>query len=178
MIGQGRPLDWLVSRSSWVKLTACFLLCCALAAFGNTALADSANQAVRIRAAWGGNIPQEWRTTISSDRGSVEEPRPLGIEADEPGSMWADDGRVFVRQRSPRTYDGLDLTARGPLDAKLRFEFRAAEGSAEPVTVTVSVRDLLESPIEADLDDRGSRMLVRRAPGDVNRDPSASRHGP
>ena len=117
MIGQGSPLDWLMWRPSWVKPMAWFFLCCAITGFVSTGFvstgfvstgfaAESANQAVRIRAAWGGNFPQKWRATVSSDRGSVAEPRPLGIEADEPGSMWADDGRVFVRQRSPRTYDG------------------------------------------------------------------------
>ena len=37
------------------------------------------------------------------------------------------------------------------------------------MTVTISVRDLLDSPFEADLGDRGSRLLVRRAPGDALR---------
>ena len=64
-----------------------------------------------------------------------------------------------------------DLTLRfaGPLDATLRFEFRSAEGPESPVTVTIPLRDILGSPIEADLDDRGSRLLVRRAPGDLLR---------
>lgn len=83
--------------------------------------------------------------------------------------MWADEGRVFIQQRSPRTYDGLDMVFRGPLDATFRLEFRSSERQQQPVTVTIPLRDILQSPIEADMDDRGSRLLVRRTPGDTLR---------
>ena len=43
--------------------------------------------ALRVRIAWGGGAERLWEGTIAVSQGAISEPRPLGIEADEPGSM-------------------------------------------------------------------------------------------
>ena len=67
---------------------------------------------MRIRIEWGGGVAQKWEGTVSVNRGSLAEPNALGIEADEPGSTWLQDGALMIRQRSARTYDGIDLRSR------------------------------------------------------------------
>ena len=70
---------------------------------------------LRLRIAWGGGAERLWRGTISLSEGSLSEPQPLGVEADEPGSMWLDGNprsdhvTLVVQQRSPRGYDGVDV---------------------------------------------------------------------
>ena len=59
--------------------------------------------------AWGGGAERLWEGTIALSQGMLSEPQPLGIEADEPGSMWLEDGQLIIRQRTPRAYDGVDL---------------------------------------------------------------------
>ena len=71
-----------------------------------------------------------WHGTISVSEGSLSEPQPLGVEADEPGSMWLagdSDGaaKLVIQQRSPR------LRRRGRVglraaDGKLRVQLSAA----------------------------------------------------
>src|SRR5258706_496894 len=65
---------------------------------------------LRLRVEWGGASERRWQGTLSAEQATLSEPRPLGIEADEPGSMWAADGRILIRSRSPRAYDGMDVT--------------------------------------------------------------------
>ena len=67
-----------------------------------------------------------WDGSIAVSRGTISQPRPLGLEADEPGSMWLEEGRLLVRQRSPRTYNGVDLVVTGPADARLIVQLTGA----------------------------------------------------
>ena len=87
---------------------------------------------MQVRIAWGGGPERLWEGTIAVSRGALAHPHLLGIEADEPGSMWLEDGRLVVRQRSPRSYDGVDVTVDAPLDAKLLVKLTAADGGEQP----------------------------------------------
>ena len=78
-----------------------------------------ADEAIMVRVAWGGGSEKLWEGSIAVSRGTISQPRPLGIEADEPGSMWLEDGRLLIRQRSPRSYDGVDIIVTAPADARL-----------------------------------------------------------
>ena len=80
-----------------------------------------------VRVAWGGGSEKLWEGSIAVSRGTISQPRPLGIEADEPGSMWLEDGRLMIRQRSPRGYDGVDIIVTAPADAKLIVQLTSAE---------------------------------------------------
>ncbi|MEX2142287.1 MAG: family 10 glycosylhydrolase [Pirellulales bacterium] len=140
---------------------------CALAA----ALVEETAQAetnLQLRIAWGGGARRPWTGTISLTEGRLSLHRPLGIEADEPGSIWVEQNRLEIRQRSPREYDGVDVFLDAPLDAKLLVSI-SADPRAAPVYQEIKLGDLIQKPYSRPLDDRHNRLLVRRAPGDLLR---------
>lgn len=165
MVGHGGPRQ---SRAVLARGRGCWPalgLCCALVLWSAGA-AVAGDDLVRVRIAWGGSVERLWHGTISINEGSLHDVEPLGVEADEPGAMWIDNGRVVIHQRSPRVYDGLDLLVRAPLEtASLRV--RLGAGKAAPATVIeVPLRDVLDDSIGAELDNEGTRLLARRTPGD------------
>jgi hypothetical protein len=146
-------------------------------------------QSLRLRVEWGGGAQQRiWNAVVGVDRGTISEPSALGIEADEPGSMWLDaapvelqlpaqgrkgpvtarlDGEhLRVRQRSPRTYDGVDLLLSAPADATLYVQLSPRDGQGSAPWMAVALAELVGGTFRAPLDDCGNRLLVRRCPGD------------
>jgi hypothetical protein len=127
---------------------------------------------IMVRIAWGGGAEKLWDGSIAVSQGTISQPRPLGIEADEPGSMWIEGGRLSIRQRSPRAYDGVDLIVTAPTDAKLIVQL-AATGERVPgdaqrgPPIEVPLTDISSEFRNLPLDDRENRLLVRRAPGDL-----------
>ena len=124
-----------------------------------------------VRIAWGGGKEKLWEGSIAVSHGTIAQPRPLGIEADEPGSMWLEDGRLLIRQRSPRAYDGVDLIVTAPANAKLIVQLAATRervpGESPPgPPIEVSLADISTEFRNLPLDNRENRLLVRRAPGD------------
>ena len=131
-----------------------------------TAMADD----VRVRIAWGGGAERLWQGTISVSEGSLSDPQPLGVEADEPGSMWLDGRRgaakLVVRQRSPRSYDGVDAVVSAPPSAKLLVQLSAGDDSVPPKAIEIPLSDLSGEFVTKELDKRGNRLVAMRAPGD------------
>jgi hypothetical protein len=126
-------------------------------------------ESLRIRVAWGGGAERLWEGTIAISQGTLSEPKPLGIEADESGSMWLEEGRLVIRQRTARAYDGVDLLVSAPLDAKLLVQLTAANDSQRGPQVEIPpipLADLSTDLRNLPLDNRDNRLLVRRAPGD------------
>lgn len=107
--------------------------------------------------------------------GTLSDPRPLGIEADESGSMWIEDGQLTVAQRSPRTFDAVEVLVDAPSDARLTVALAPAGDARARPPVVIPLANVLGDPIGADLDDQGNRLLVRRAPGDTLRVTPADR---
>lgn len=120
--------------------------------------------------------------------GTISEPVALGIETDEVGSMWLDRGPaefgqarsdrapsrpplrsaeeyLVIRQRSPRAYDAVDLSVTAPASASLIVELQG-DDRRHPNPVEVRLADVLHGSFGADLDEQGSRLVVRRVPGD------------
>ena len=136
MTGQGRPrTSWNAARrvgGAGVFCRAVFVALAASAAAVAAAVPEKRPSAdgvaIQVRIAWGGGAERLWEGTIAVSRGALAHPRLLGIEADEPGSMWVEDGRLVVRQRSPRSYDGVDVTVDAPADAKLLVKLIAGGG--------------------------------------------------
>lgn len=120
---------------------------------------------LRIRLEWGGGSERRWEGTIGVSRGELSDPFALGVEADEPGSIWSAEGGVAIRQRSGRTYDGLDLTVSAGLDEFLLVQL-APVGQGQATPLRFRLGDLLGEFRSEALDDQGNRVLVRRAPGD------------
>ncbi|MBN1394363.1 MAG: hypothetical protein JW959_05025 [Pirellulales bacterium] len=178
MIGQGGPKTSRGRRRPTANSVAAGLFRCLTLALliARAAAADE----VRARIAWGGGENRLWTGTISVSEGSLAAPRPLGIEADEPGSMWidkADGGDVLrFRQRSPRGYDGVDVLVSAPSSAKLLLRFTAADRPDHPMHVEIPLTDLSGEFVNRELDERGNRLLAMRAPGDLLRVSFAREH--
>ncbi len=130
--------------------------------------ARAAETTLQLRFAWGGGSPRHWSGVISASEGTVELYRPLGIEADEPGSMWVEQNRLLIQSPSVRAYDGVDVFVTASLNSKLSIQLLPV-GAEQPIHVEMTLRDLLQKPISRSLDDRGNRLLIRRAQGDTLR---------
>jgi hypothetical protein len=126
-----------------------------------------ADEAQMVRIAWGGGPEEFWGGSIGVSRGTISQSRPLGIEADEPGSMWLEDGELRVRQRSPRTYDGVDIVVTAPADARLIVKLAAKNESQHKPPIEIPLTDITSEFRNVPLDDHENRLLVRRAPGDT-----------
>lgn len=164
MTGQGRPrtshscrpLRRLASRGGWLAYALWLLI-------PTPALA--ADVELRVRLAWGDGAATRWRGAISLSSGALSEPAPLGIEADESGSMWLDAGTLRIDGRSPRRYEGVDLTVTAPSEAKLLVQLGPHDG-ADPEALSIPVADLLNETVTLPLDEQDNRLVARRAPGD------------
>ena len=198
MGGHGRPN---ASRkrclpAAWKAAAACAVQCAAVALLLVAGAAATMADDLRVRIAWGGGADRAWQGTISLSDGSLAAPQPLGIEADEPGSMWLDgdprrgdcpnfrtseNGTVplnaqpaprrgqsvlVVQQRSPRGYDGVDVSVSGAPNAKLLVRLSAADEPDRPAMVEVPLAELSGEVVNKELDKRGNRLLVMRVPGD------------
>jgi hypothetical protein len=166
MFGHGSPITRRRLFSPRRALDVRVGLICALIALGSATV--HAQSSLQLRLAWGGGTPQQWSGTVALTEGRFFLHRPLGIEADEPGSIWAEDNRLEFRQRSPREYDGVDVFVEAPLEAKLLFSIAADPGQL-PVTQELRLADLVQKPFSRLLDERNNRLLVRRSPGDMLR---------
>ncbi len=120
----------------------------------------------RLRMSWWGTSRQ-WYGSVRVSEGAIENPEPLGMEADEPGSMWIDKGELKVFQRSPRKYDAVDLSVRALRDAKLIIQLTAVGDQPSPEPIEISLNEILTGSSAVPLDQQGNRLLVERAPGDL-----------
>ena len=156
------PSAIITGRSSLL-----FLLAALLVTGGHTARAV---ETIRIRVAWGidsegKGAVKAWRGNIGVSKGTVSDPKVLGMEADEPGSMWVEDGRLVIQQRGPRDYDGVDFLITAELDAKLIIKL-APLGAPDPGQgIKIKLTDLLTGHHSNRLDNN-NKLLVRRTPGD------------
>ena len=123
-----------------------------------------------LRIAWGGGAEKRWSGRIWVEPGTLADPQPLGLEADEPGSFWLEQGQLHLAHRTPRSFDGVDIWVKGPEDARIGIEIKPLRGLAGPSsdgkTFTVPLARLLGEDFSTELDSEGTRLLVRRRPGD------------
>ncbi|MBC7855843.1 MAG: hypothetical protein IAF94_20640, partial [Pirellulaceae bacterium] len=125
MAGQGSPLP--PQRTRWLAALAWLVLC--LLSAGVIAQEPAQEGGLRLRLAWGGGESRAWQGTIHLSEGRILEFAPLGLEADTPGSMWlTEQGDLRVTSRSPRTYDGCDITIDAPSQARIIVEFAGRDG--------------------------------------------------
>ena len=145
MIGQGRPKASQGRRLPAARVAAAGRVCRCVLAVTLLALLSHASWAddMRVRIAWGGGPERVWRGTIAVSEGLLSEPRSLGIEADEPGSMWLDGDagesrKLVIQQRSPRGYDGVELLVAAPSGAKLLVQLSAADDLKQAAVIIAS----------------------------------------
>jgi hypothetical protein len=184
MIGQGSPLRehaLQVARAGPVRLWKSSLWMFVLVVC--TTVATAAESTLRLRIAWGGGAERQWHGTIRATGGSLSDPQALGIEADEPGSIWLDTKEsssvLVVQERSPRAYDGVDVLVTADLDSSLTIELEATKPGAEKnddgqaqasdddrTSVEIPLRELITGSHTSTLDSTRNRLLVMRSPGD------------
>lgn len=170
MIGPRRPSASRQSSACALRVTAALLVALLRAALGLAADngVDDAPPApaLRLRVEWGRGAARKWQGTIAVSEGTLSHPVALGIEADEPGSMWIEEGRLAVGERSPRLYDGVDLDVDAPLDASLMIAISAADDAAGGTPHEIPLSQLLNKSFSGRLDDRKNVLQVQRVPGD------------
>jgi hypothetical protein len=132
-------------------------------------VASGEEPTMRLRIAWGEGQPRQWQARISLSKGEFCRPALLGLEPDEPGSLTFTEGELVIRQRSQRSYDGVEVGVIAPLDAKLAIELTPLNESGASQKDDVELKELISGFHSMPLDEAGSRLLVRRAPGDVLR---------
>lgn len=145
-----------------IPLLACLCLCSV-----DRANAE-AETTLRLRIAWGGAGFTQWTGTIGISEGQLTEVRPLGVEADEPGSFWLQENEIRMVQRSPRAYDAVETLVSAPISATLTVALNDAESGSTFSTV-VSLADLVSRHHIEQIDEGNNRLLVQRAPGDAIR---------
>ena len=137
--------------------------------------ARAADESMRIRIAWGGGSERIWQGSVALSEGTISAPQALGIEADEPGSMFLEadaergNQRLVIRQRSSRSYDGVDVLLSAPLQAKLSIQLAAADDPQHPFALEVPLGSLVGELQNREIDKQGNRILIHRAPGDLLR---------
>lgn len=133
---------------------------------------EAATPTMRVRVVWASAAPVRWSGRLSISGGELAEVQLLGRERDTPGSIWTEDGQVMVFQPRPRTFDGLDCTARAPLDATLRIELRA-EGQEQSNLVEIPLaelmRDTRRSTLSGGASDSSTTLVVHRLQDDALR---------
>ena len=169
MIGQGSPT---VSQLPTARIAGCVVVCAGravallLSVQIISSFAAAADEPMQVRIALGGGSERLWHGTVSLSEGMLSEPKPLGIEADEPGSMWIEQGQLKIRQRSARAYDGVDVQVHCPPDAKLLVDLTAADDPQHPIRIEVPLADVSDKFFDQMLDGFGNLLLVQRTPGD------------
>ena len=176
MVGQGRPKTARATiKSTAIIHAACWRKKCALASILVFLLLTpfiARCEELRLRIAWGGGRERQWQGIVTLSEGALAEPKPLGIEADEPASMYLeqngkdDQQRLIIRQRSSRAYDGCDLLVDAPLSAKCTIQLTASDAPDRPLKFEIPLSDVVEEFINKDLDGQGNRLLITRSPGD------------
>ncbi|MCA9150979.1 MAG: hypothetical protein KDA92_16820 [Planctomycetales bacterium] len=123
---------------------------------------------LRLHCAWGGGEARQWEGRISISSGALSELQLMGLESDQPGSIQLRGQQVLIRQRSPRNYDGFEVSVQGPVDASIRLEL-LPKGELQPRVINAKLSELIAEYKSESLDDRSNRLVLRRAPGDLIR---------
>jgi hypothetical protein len=122
-----------------------------------------------LRLAWGGGDACAWQGIIELTAGTLTDVKPLGLEADSPGSLHLiNDQTLRIFPRAPRTYDGCDVHVVAPDDAVLRVKLSPA-GLPVGEVIELPLEKLKQGFHSLNLDQQRNRLLVQRSPGDLLR---------
>ena len=141
-------------------------------AVGVAAPVGAEDSTLRLRIAWGGNVPVQWTARFSVAGGELTDLSLLGRERDTPGSIWLDRATVGVGEPRPRTFDGIDVTVRAPLTATLRLDFQEAGAERLP-TIELPLAELMTTTHRSAMPSQNSptstTLLVHRVTDDALR---------
>ena len=160
------------------SLLSCWALVVALVGLADMATLFAADKPVadmpaavatmRVRIAWGGGAERLWHGTIAVSQGTLGEPHPLGIEADEPGSIWLEDGHLVIGSELPQLRRRRCPGYR-PAGCPAAGELTAADDAQRPPQIEVPLGELSGEFRNLQLDAHDNHLLVRRTPGDLLR---------
>lgn len=122
-----------------------------------------------VRLAWGGGPQQRWQGHITLSEGTISLTNLLGMEADEARAIRQQENTIHIRHLTRRNYDGCDFEIDAPAGAMLEVLLAGDEAEQPPRPIRIAIADLVHAPYNVDLDPPGTRILIRRAPGDVIR---------
>lgn len=123
----------------------------------------------RLRIEWGGGEPRSFGGRVSSTGGKLSDIVALGMESDEPGSIRLQDGAAIIEPRSTRTYDGFNVTVAADAAGQLELDLASTSPAGAEVrkNVRFTLAEVLQQTVVTDWPEAGgSRISVRRAPGD------------
>ena len=82
--------------------------------------------------------------------------------------MWLDGGRLHVRQKTARQYDGVDIAIVAPLESTLVVALHSVGSDSPKQTMEIKLSDLVTDRYSRELgpENLGNRLLVHRTPGD------------
>ncbi|MGE3407671.1 MAG: family 10 glycosylhydrolase [Pirellulales bacterium] len=141
----------------------------AVAVWISSTAAVAEELSLRLRVEWSGPAARQWQGRLECDGGQFGNLRPLGGEAASAATQWVDGSDVAIEQRTPVGYDGFDVTVTAPDEARLVIGMSPLDGTSSPRATDIGLTELLFERQTRDLDDAGTRITVRRAPGDVLR---------
>lgn len=148
-----------------------------LAGLRNQRPADSSIN-MRLRIAWGGGEAVQWKGTIEVSEGHFQHLMNYGLELNPSCQLASQsaaegishlDNRITVSQLSPQQYDALDVTLTTSRQARLKIDLVAVENPDLTFKVDQPIEQFLFRSLDMELDERGNRGQVRRAPGDILR---------
>jgi hypothetical protein len=149
-------------RPARTAIVLCALLACASHAAGD-------DPEMRLRLTWGDGPPRHWSGTLSLSEGRFSEIQHLGYEANAPTAIVRLGNTLHLRQPAAVTFDGIDVRVTGPQDANLTIRLRPDRDDQAARTVTIPLAQFAQDSqhrVIRPLDDRGNRLIARRAPGD------------
>ena len=168
MIGQESPysLRWLsfhlcepkIRQSTWLVVLVLYL---------TTVATVNAESALHLRLHWSGPKAILWEGRIWLSEGTVSQAPTSSETTNDTLETRSTPNGFFLRQSRPTTSNGVDLLLRTPRTAVLYLQLQN-QGSHESTSpIEVPVENLLAEVKQYQLDDRGTRLEIRRAPGDT-----------
>ncbi|HWB11882.1 MAG TPA: family 10 glycosylhydrolase [Pirellulales bacterium] len=170
MVGPSRPNTSRQTPARAIRQTGQLLLALLVArgaVWAQEAETETpAQPTLRLRIEWGSGEARRWQGTIAVSDGVLARPVALGIEPDEPGSIWVEEGRLSVDESTARLYDGVDVDVEAPLDASLMIALSADDDPQSRTPEQIPLAQLLNRKLKTSLDDRKNVLQVQRVPGD------------
>ena len=179
MHGQGRPQTAGALPAAEDRRTVCGVRCCLLSATlclctALCAPLTAQDLDLRLWIAWGGGASREWEGHIQLTdpsanplrRDAIVEFEAVGLSPDEPGSMYVEGRKLVIQPRTPRSYDAVSLRVKASRQSTLSVQLTPDDRSEAVRQIQVPLDQMVSEVHTFDLDERGNRLLIRRAPGD------------
>lgn len=153
-----------ITQSAAFRLSLLVLLLAATA----RGFADDAekHRSVRLRFEWGGGQPQVWNGVVEVSDGRLHDLVSLGVEADEPGTIWIDGNAAWIRRTTPRAYDGFDVGIEAPETAILTLTLQTPASQSAGRQFQVRLAEVAHTGRIVDLSELEGRVSISRTPGD------------